>query len=120
MSRGLISSIWRRDSKAGRQPGGIRGTVVGRATFDRIGDIDILAPQVDRCQHGIEQAPRLPNEGLPRSSFGARPSITDEQPVGLPVADAGNASFAACTARSLHSYGCVPRVRPSRDGRDLR
>src|SRR5450759_2774374 len=66
---------------------GFRVTVIWRAAFNDIGDINILAAfEFDRRQHAIQQLARLSHERLTlRVLVRARP-FTDEQPAGFLVA----------------------------------
>ena len=68
---------------------GPRVAIAGRAALEHIGDVDVLATEADRLQHGREQLPAASDEGLappvllrPRrfaDEHPARPGVTDPE-----------------------------------------
>ena len=69
----------------------LRSPIMGRATFDGVGNVHVVATaQVNRRQHGIQQATGGTDKGLSACVFFGTRSFADEQPVGFDVTDARN------------------------------
>ena len=77
--------------------------VPGRTTFKDIGDINILALKTDRFQHGIEKLSRPPDKRLALTIFFRTGCFTNNQPVGLLIADPKN----GLSAGLVQGTGCT-------------
>ena len=67
---------------------GFRGTIAGGPTFNRISDIDLVAPaKVERSEHVVEQLTGLANEGLSLRIFLGARSFANKQPVWIEITD---------------------------------
>jgi hypothetical protein len=83
----LAHEVW----EAGGDLVWLRVAVAGGAGFQDVGDEDLLSGEADGLEHGVQELAGATYEGLASSVlFGAR-GFTDDQPVGLAVADAEDA-----------------------------
>ena len=73
---------------AGQGLGGLRLPVVGGATLEDVGDIDIFPLEINGFEHGVEESPRASDEGLALAVFVGAGRFADEHPVGGGRSDA--------------------------------
>ncbi len=69
---------------------GVRVAVARWPALDDVGDVDLIAPEPDRLEHGVEQLPGAPDERLSLAILVGARRLADHHQARLPVADAKN------------------------------